>query len=55
MEGLIVDQQGQDDDELGQEEQKVENTGMLAMEEVIEPEESQCQQTEDIAGSLTEV
>lgn len=55
MEGLIVDEQGKHEDDLEQEEREVENTGLLALEDVIDPEECQCSDTEHIAGSSTEV
>ena len=54
MEGLIVDQRKCEDD-LEEEEQEVENTGLLAMEDIFNPEESQSQDTEHIAGSSVEV
>ena len=52
MEGLIVDQQGKDEDDLEEEEREAENTGLLAMEDVID---SQSQESERIAGSSSEV
>ena len=54
MEGLLVDQ-GKDEDDLEEEEREVGNTGLLAMEDILNPEKSQTHETEQIAGSSVEV
>ncbi|KAL3160354.1 hypothetical protein ABBQ32_010688 [Trebouxia sp. C0010 RCD-2024] len=50
LQGLIVDQQGKDENEVEEEEQEVENTGQLALEHVIDPYESQNQKSLHIAS-----
>ena len=51
MEGLIVDQQDKDEDDLEEEEREAENTGLLTLEDVMAPEESQSKETENTSRS----
>ena len=51
MEGLIIDQQDKDEDDLQEEEQEAENTGLLTLEDVMKPEESQSKETENVSSS----
>ena len=51
MEGLIVDDQDKDEDDLHKEEQEVENAGLLAVEDVIDPTESLDRETEQTSHS----
>ena len=55
MEGLIVDQQGKDEDDLEEEEQEVENTGLLAVEGIVNLEERQSGKSEHAADDSTAV
>lgn len=55
MEGLIVDQQGKHEDDLEEEEQEVENTGLLAGEGIVDLEERQSGKSEQAADESTAV